>query len=74
MDAVLKWIGIVGAAWLLLSILVAVAWAVGGRRIFRDRPVQPDTTIDIGDATDVVFTGDFDTDRRQLDRNRRGER
>jgi hypothetical protein len=40
MDAVLRVIGIVGAAWLLLSILLAVAWALGGKRIFR-RPPQP---------------------------------
>jgi hypothetical protein len=37
-DAVLKWIGIVGAAWLLLSILTAVAWALVGKRIFRKPP------------------------------------
>lgn len=34
-------IGIVGAAWLLLSILLAVAWVLGGKRIFRKPPVQP---------------------------------
>jgi hypothetical protein len=44
MDAVLKVIEIVGAAWLLLSILLAVAWALGGKRIFR-KPTTPPTIV-----------------------------
>jgi hypothetical protein len=52
-DAVLKWVGIVGAAWMLLSILVAVAWAVGGRRIFRQPPQQPVVKVN-GERTDLT--------------------
>lgn len=52
MDAVLNIIGIVGAAWLLLSILLALAWAAGGRKIFRKPPVQP-PVISIAPRTDA---------------------
>lgn len=41
MDAVLKWAGIVGAAWLAVSILAAIGWALIGKRIFRNPPAPP---------------------------------
>jgi hypothetical protein len=66
MDAVLNWAGIVGAVWLAVSILLGLFWAVAGRRIFRKPPQPPAAKGD--DVNGVVFTGDFDTDRRQLDR------
>lgn len=40
MDAVLKVVGTIGAIWLTVSILLAVAWALGGKRIFRKPPTK----------------------------------
>ena len=56
MDAVLKWAGIVGAAWLALSILLAVAWALGGKRVFRKPPTITITNerVTDRDVTDLV--------------------
>lgn len=53
MDAVLKVIGIVGVAWMLLSILAGLAWALGGKRILRKPPIP--TGIKDGDliVTDI---------------------
>lgn len=34
-------VGTIGAIWLAVSILLALAWALGGRKIFRKPPVQP---------------------------------
>ena len=65
------WVQAIATGWMTLSILLAVAWALGGKKIFRPRPAQP--TKDEG-ANGVVFTGDFETDLRQLDRRRGGER
>ena len=64
------WVQAIATGWTTLSILLAVAWALGGRKIFRPRPAQPAKQ----DNNGVVFTGDFETDRRQLDRRRGGER
>lgn len=38
---VLKWVGLIAAGWFALSILVGVAWALGGRRILRQPPAPP---------------------------------
>lgn len=37
----MDWVGTVGAVWLAVSIVAAVAWAVAGRRVFRKPPVHP---------------------------------
>lgn len=63
-----EWVTAVLAIWGTVSILAAVFWVLIGRKIFRPRPVQPQKQ---GDP--VVWTGDYATDRRQIDR-RGGER
>lgn len=45
-------VGTIGAVWLAVSILLAVAWALGGKRIFRLPPKPP------GDRSNV-----YDIDR-----------
>ena len=35
------WVQAIATGWMTLSILLAVAWALGGKKIFRPRPVQP---------------------------------
>lgn len=52
MDAVLNVVGTIGAIWLAISILLALAWALGGRKIFRRRPAQP--AVSVFDSTDTV--------------------
>jgi hypothetical protein len=37
--SVMDWVGTVGAIWLAVSILLAVAWWLSGRRVFRKPPV-----------------------------------
>lgn len=50
MDEVLKWAGYIGAGWFTASVLLAVAWALAGPRIFRWTPQQ-----DLEDAEQVAY-------------------
>ena len=52
MDAVLNVAGTIGAIWLAVSILVAVAWALGGKRIFR-KPPKPPIKIEVPRGADM---------------------
>ena len=45
MDAVPKWVTAFLAIWGAVSILVAIFWALVGRKIFRPRPVQPSSSV-----------------------------
>lgn len=55
------WVGAIAAGWFTASILLGIAWATVGRRIFR-KPPQPPTgrsnvrRID-GEEGDSRFTG-----------------
>lgn len=49
---VLNVVGTIGAIWLAVSILLAVAWALGGKRIFRTPP-QPPIKIDVPRGADM---------------------
>ena len=49
MDAVLNVVGTIGAIWLAVSILLGIAWALGGRRIFRNPPLPGDIYEPIDD-------------------------
>jgi hypothetical protein len=42
MTEVLKVLGYGALGWFALSVLVATAWALGGKRIFRRPPPRPD--------------------------------
>lgn len=35
------WVQAIATGWFVLSILLAVAWALGGKRIFRQPPAPP---------------------------------
>ena len=57
MDAVLKWVTAILAIWGAVSILVAIFWALVGRKIFRKPPprivhfhdqVDPDEQVKAG--------------------------
>lgn len=55
------WVGAIAAGWFTASILLAGAWALVGKRIFRSMPLPPNTTVTINgqsvDATtDAVVT------------------
>ena len=39
--SVMDWVGTIGAIWLAVSILLGIAWALGGKRIFRQPPQPP---------------------------------
>ena len=68
--SVMDVVGTIGAIWLAVSILLGIAWALGGKRIFR-QPPPPPARGDIYEPIDVVFTGDYEIDRRQLDAYRK---
>lgn len=58
MTEVLKWAGIVGAVWLSVSILVAVGWALIGRRIFRKPPTPAGVSVESRGDRGVIVTRD----------------
>ena len=37
------WVGTVAAIWFAASVLAAIAWGTVGKRIFRSRPVAPNS-------------------------------
>jgi hypothetical protein len=43
--SVLGWVQAIATGWFALSILLAVAWALGGRKIFRKPPAPPQITV-----------------------------
>lgn len=49
----MDWVGTIGAIWLAVSILLAVAWALGGRRIFR-KPPMPNVCVSEQTVADIV--------------------
>lgn len=60
--SVMDWVGTVGAIWLAVSILLAVAWALGGKRIFRTPPVPPQ--MDVRTANAIVDFAQYDAEMR----------
>lgn len=42
---VMDWAGTIGAIWLAVSILLGIAWALVGRRIFRKPPHPNDNML-----------------------------
>lgn len=46
------WVQAIAVGWFTLSILLAVAWALGGKRIFRTPP-QPPIKIDVPRGADM---------------------
>lgn len=65
------WVQAIATGWFVLSILLAVAWALGGKRIFRAPPAPPA----MDEPDDIAFTGVYELDLHQLAerRRRRGE-
>ena len=63
------WVQAIATGWMTLSILLAVAWALGAKKIFRPRPAQP--TLSEGELNALA-------NQRRLDRiaaeRRGGER
>lgn len=59
------WVQAIATGWMTLSILLAVAWALGGRKIFRPRPQQT-ITIEVPRADDTV--NDVINELRRRDR------
>jgi hypothetical protein len=52
------WVQAIATGWFVLSILAGLAWVLGGKRIFRPRPVQPRLDIYGTDRSNV-----YDIDR-----------
>ncbi len=51
------WVQAIATGWFVLSILAAVAWALVGKRIFRQPPrIVIKFDEDAGDVTDSVVT------------------
>lgn len=62
------WLGTIGAVWLAVSILLAAAWVLVGRRIFRKPPAPPK----VQDAlTTATRRGDMDAVIAELKRRER---
>jgi hypothetical protein len=40
------WVQAIATGWFVLSILLAVAWALGGKRIFRKPPAPPRAVVE----------------------------
>ena len=59
MDAVLKVIGIVGAAWLLLSFLAGIGWWLIASKV-GPRPVPGDSHLRVVEEEDAVYDVDRD--------------
>lgn len=53
------WVQAIATGWFVLSILLAVAWALGGKRIFRKPPQPPVITIAARTEAEKAFVAEL---------------